>query len=130
MSGEPILVVDDNAENLKLASFILESRGYDVRTARDANEAFAVLRSFHPRMILMDLQLPGMDGLAVTRQLKGDPLMREVIIIAVTAYAMKGDEQKALGAGCDGYLAKPIDKAVLLETVKRYLRAGSARPSP
>jgi len=126
MSGEPVLVVDDNAENLKLASFILESRGYDVRTAGDATQVFAVLQSFHPRVILMDLQLPGEDGFAITRKLKLDPRTRHIIVIAVTAYAMKGDERKALDAGCDEYLTKPINKLALLAAVKRSVHAGNA----
>src|SRR5689334_900620 len=102
MSAEPILIVDDNPQNLKLVRVLLVSEGYDVRTAADAEEALAELESFEPRLILMDLQLPGMDGLELTRRLKADPLRRHIAIVALTAYAMKGDELKALGAGCDG----------------------------
>ncbi len=109
MAGETILIVDDNPVNLKLVRVLLTSQGYDVRTAGDAEEALTELREFKPRLILMDIQLPGMDGLELTRRLKADPAMRGVIIVGLTAYAMKGDEEKVLAAGCDSYIAKPID---------------------
>lgn len=121
-----ILVVDDHPGNLKLVSFILEKEGYDVRTASDAEQALRVLEGFRPRVILMDLQLPGMDGLELTRRLKADPEQRRAFIVAVTASAMKGDETKALAAGCDGYIAKPIDTRLLPELVARYARSTSA----
>ena len=109
MSGVPVMVVDDNEINSKLIRLVLLAEGYEVRTAQDAEEALQVLRSYQPRLILMDLQLPGMDGLTLTRLLKADPATRDILIIAITAYAMKGDDEKALAAGCDGYLTKPID---------------------
>jgi CheY-like chemotaxis protein len=121
MAGEAILVVDDNPINLKVVKLSLEVEGYDVRTVPDAEQALALLATFRPRLVVMDIQLPGMDGLALTRQLKADPATRDAIIIAVTAYAMKGDEQRALDAGCDGYIAKPIDTRTLADTVARYL---------
>lgn len=127
MAGEPILIVDDNPANLKLARFVLASEGYDVHTATDAEEALAVLQTHRPRLILMDLQLPGMDGLELTRRLKADPAMRGVIILALTAYAMKGDEEKALGSGCDGYVPKPIDTRTLPDVVASYLKGMSER---
>lgn len=127
MNGAPILIVDDNLVNLKLVRVLLAGEGYDVRTASDAEEALSVLRDFRPALILMDLQLPGLDGLALTRRLKADRSMQGVVILAVTAYAMKGDEQKALAAGCDGYVAKPIDTRKLPEIVAAHLtRAGVA----
>jgi CheY-like chemotaxis protein len=126
MPGEPILVVDDNPHNLKLARVLLSGEGYDVRTAADAEEALSVLGSFAPRLVLMDLQLPGMDGLELTRRLKADPARRDIVVIALTAYAMKGDEAKALAAGCDGYIAKPIDTEALTELVARHLDWESA----
>jgi CheY-like chemotaxis protein len=126
MTGTAILVVDDNAANLKLLSFVLESRGYDVRTAADAEEALLGLRTFRPKLILTDLQLPGMDGLELTRQLKADPSHRDAIIVAVTASAMKGDEQKALAAGCDGYITKPIDTRDLPRMVEAFLERARA----
>jgi two-component system cell cycle response regulator DivK len=88
MPGESILVVDDNPANLKLARVLLASEGYEVRTAGDAEEALEVLTAFSPRLILMDLQLPGMDGLALTRQLKKDPKTRDIVIVALTPYGM------------------------------------------
>lgn len=121
MAGEPILIVDDNAVNLKLARVLLAAEGYEVRTADDAGEALALLRDFHPRLILMDIQLPGVDGLQATRQLKADPATRDIIILALTAYAMKGDSDKALAAGCDGYVAKPIDTRALPGMIASYL---------
>ena len=104
-----LLIVDDNAVNLKLMRVLLAKEGYETRTAGDAEEALAVMETFKPRLILMDLQLPGMDGLQLTRQLKADPRTKDILIVALTAYAMKGDEEKARAAGCDGYVAKPID---------------------
>ncbi len=124
MAGEPILIVDDNPVNLKLIRVLLAGEGYTVRTAVDAEEALAALETFRPRLILMDVQLPGMDGLELTRRLKADPAMDGVVIVALTAYAMKGDEQKALDAGCDGYIPKPIDTRTLPGVVATYLRHG------
>lgn len=125
MAGESILIVDDNAQNLKLARLTLSLAGYDVRTAGDAEDALRVLASFTPRLILMDLQLPGMDGLRLTRQLKSDPERRRIRIVALTAYAMKGDEEKALAAGCDGYITKPIDTESFSHVVARHLARGA-----
>jgi two-component system cell cycle response regulator DivK len=121
MPGAAVLIVDDNAVNLKLARVTLLTEGYDVRTAGDAEEALSALETFRPRLILMDIQLPGMDGLELTRRLKSDPATREITILALTAYAMKGDEARMLEAGCDGYVTKPIDTRTLPETVARYL---------
>lgn len=127
MAGESILVVDDNPTNKKLLSFVLASSGYHVRTAADAKEALAALQHEAPRIILLDLQLPGIDGLELTRRLKADPRTRDILIVAVTAYAMKGDEQKARDAGCDAYVTKPINTRTLPRTVAALLRDGEAR---
>ena len=108
-----VLIVDDNPMNMKLVRVLLTGEGYDVRTAGDAVEALAVLKQWHPRLILMDIQLPGIDGLELTRQLKTDSTTEHIIIIGLTAYAMKGDEERILAAGCDGYIAKPIDTRTL-----------------
>ena len=129
MAGEPILVVDDNPANLKLVKVLLEAHGYEVRVAADAEDALALLAGFHPRLVLMDLQLPGMDGLTLTHHLKTNPATRDVTILALTAYAMKGDEEKALAAGCDGYVTKPIDTRSLPQVVARFLAAGGATPA-
>jgi two-component system cell cycle response regulator DivK len=123
VAGEPILIVDDNAQNLKLARVVLVGAGYDVRTAVDAEAALQVLAAWRPRLILMDLQLPGMDGLELTRRLKADPATRDIVIVALTAYAMKGDDAKALAAGCDGYVTKPIDIDTLARVVAERVRA-------
>ena len=125
MAAEPILIVDDNPVNLKLARVLLSGEGYEVRTASDATEALAVLRDFRPRLILMDLQLPGMDGFALTRRLKADEIHKDVVILALTAYAMKGDEERARQAGCDGYIAKPIDTRALPAMVAGFLARGA-----
>jgi two-component system, cell cycle response regulator DivK len=128
MAGEPILVVDDNAQNLKLARVLLVSEGYEVRTAVDAEDAMAVLATFTPRLILMDVQLPGMDGIDLTRRLKADPDRRGIIILALTAYAMKGDKERVLAAGCDGYVAKPIDIESLPALIASHLRRQETEP--
>jgi two-component system cell cycle response regulator DivK len=121
VSGEPILIVDDNAVNLKLMRILLTGEGYAVRTAIDAEAAITVLSEFQPRLILMDLQMPGMDGLELTRRLKKDPALADIVVVALTAYAMKGDEGKALEAGCDGYISKPIDTRTLTVIIAGYL---------
>lgn len=121
MAGETILIVDDNPTNSKLARVLLQSEGYVVRTAADANEALQVLAEFVPRLILMDLQLPGIDGLELTRRLKADPARKAIAVIALTAYAMKGDEEKARAAGCDGYITKPLDPDAFLSTLASHL---------
>jgi len=116
-----ILVVDDNAANLKLARVILLHEGHSVRTAVDAEEALDLLETWQPALILMDIQLPGLDGLTLTRRLKAQPRFRDTIIIALTAFAMPSDHDKALAAGCDGYLSKPIDIDVLPAMVAQHL---------
>lgn len=117
----PILIVDDNASNTKLLAFLLSSKGYEIRTAASADEALATLSEWKPRLILMDIQLPGMDGLTLTRRLKADPKTQDIQIIAATAYAMKGDEERARAAGCDGYITKPIDTRQLPIDIERFL---------
>ena len=121
MAGEPILIVDDNAANLKLARVLLSGEGYEVKTAADAAEALVLLQNFRPRLILMDLQMPRMDGFDLTRRLKADPEMKGIVILALTAYAMKGDEEKARAAGCDGYVSKPIDTRALPGVIAKLL---------
>jgi CheY-like chemotaxis protein len=118
--ADDILVVDDNELNRRLLEFILTSGGYTVRSASNATDALAAIQSALPRLILMDIQLPGMSGLDLTRQLRADPATRGIAIIAVTAFAMKGDQEKALAAGCDAYVTKPIDKDLLRTLVKKH----------
>jgi two-component system, cell cycle response regulator DivK len=121
VSGEAVIVVDDNAINLKLLRLVLAEEDFDVRFACDAEEVLSLLESFAPRVILMDLQLPGMDGLELTRRLKAAPETRGIIIIAITSYAMKGDRERALASGCDDYVTKPIDVEALPLLVRRHL---------
>ena len=116
-----ILLIEDNAVNRRLAQFLLKSRGYEVWEVCSAPEAFESLKEKRPDLILMDIQLPGMDGLTATRQLKADPVTRDIPVLAVTSYAMKGDEAKAFEAGCSGYVTKPIDKTLFLEAVAKAL---------
>jgi PAS domain S-box-containing protein len=123
MAGECILVVDDSAANLKLARVVLEHEGYEVRTAGDAEGALRELSTHTPRLILMDVKLPGMDGLELTRRLKTDVVTQDIVILALSASATKDDEQNALAAGCDGYVAKPIDVGALPRVIARYLLA-------
>lgn len=125
MAPKSILVVDDNPENLKLILVLLSTSGHELTTASDAHQALQHLEQRHPDLILLDLQLPGMDGLELTRRLKAQPSTSAIPIVAVTAYAMKGDEQKARDAGCDGYLVKPVDKRLLRSLVKSYLEESS-----
>jgi CheY-like chemotaxis protein len=99
----------------------MKSHGFEVATAEDAPSAIAAIAARRPRVILMDVQLPGIDGLELTRTLKADPATRDIIIIAVTAYAMKGDYEKAIDAGCDGYVTKPIDTRTLPGVITGYL---------
>jgi two-component system, cell cycle response regulator DivK len=119
-----ILVVDDNPGNLKLFTLLLLSPRYEVQTAMSAQLALDVLTGFHPDLILLDLQLPDMDGLELTRRLKADPVRRSIPIVVVTAYAMKGDEERARAAGADHYISKPVDKNVFRQVVAQLLERG------
>src|SRR5437762_1389022 len=121
MTQGRILVVDDNPVNLKLAQMTLRVAGFEVVTASDAAEAMMLIDGSLPDLILMDIQLPGIDGIELTRRLKADPSTRGICIIALTAYAMKGDEARVRAAGCDGYLAKPIDTRALPAIVTAHL---------
>lgn len=122
MKKELILIIDDSPTNMKLISFLLLNKGYEVLSANGAEEALTLLKTHTPQLILMDLQMPGMDGFALTRHLKSMEKTKDITILAVTAYAMIGDEQKAREAGCDGYLTKPIDTRALPGIIARYLR--------
>ena len=121
--AEKILIVEDNAVNRKLVEVILSKAGYAVLPAADAEQGIALARSAHPDLILMDIHLPGMDGLAATRLLKGESATRGIPIMALTALAMKGDEERILAAGCDAYLSKPIRHGALLEAVAGLLQS-------
>ncbi len=129
MTAETILIVDDNESNLRLMEAILSAERFQVKSASDAEEAMVLLESWQPRLILMDIQLPGIDGLELTRRLKRDPRFHTTAIVALTAYAMKGDEQKARAAGCDGYITKPVDTRALPKLIRQYLNPGAGRGS-
>lgn len=117
-----ILIVDDNATNLKLAAEVLELEGHIVLRAVDAEDALVKLQECLPDLILMDIALPGMDGLALTRLIKTVPRTRCVPVIALSAFAMKGDEEKALAAGCNGYITKPISTRNFPSQILAYLQ--------
>ena len=124
-----VLVVDDNEINLKLVSDVLECAGMRVTRAFDAPSAEAQLERERPDLVLMDIGLPGMNGLNLTRKLKADPRFASLVIVALTAYAMKGDDRKAFEAGCDGYITKPVNTRTLAEDVERILRPRASDPT-
>jgi two-component system cell cycle response regulator DivK len=128
MAHEPILIVDDAPLNLKLARVILQSEGYDVHTAADAEEALRLLQTVRPRVILTDLRLPGEDGLDLTRRLKAGAATKDIVILALTGCAQEGDEARALAAGCDGYITKPYDVEVLKQVIAGYLPTATGSP--
>jgi CheY-like chemotaxis protein len=119
-----VLIVEDNQLNMELATDILAAAGHEVLQAGDAQQAIAIARSQKPAVILMDVSLPGMDGLTATTILKQDPHTSSIPLIALTAHAMKGDKERALAAGCDHYVTKPIEPKTLVETVTRFITAG------
>lgn len=121
MSAPLILIVEDNETNQMLTMAVLLRDGYRVLAASSADEALAIIDTERPDIILMDLQLPGQDGLAFTRALKNDPLTAAIPVVAMTAHVMMGDEAQALAAGCAGYIPKPIDTRTLSGDVRRYL---------
>jgi CheY-like chemotaxis protein len=127
MTGKSILLVDDSVHNLKLTRFLLGQEGFDVRTAENAEQALIALEKHIPSLILMDIQLPGMDGLQLTRHLRRDASLNGVPIVAFTASAIKGDEDIARASGCDGYVTKPIDTRTLGNQVREFLN--QARPA-
>ena len=116
-----VLIVEDNEQNMKLFRDLLEWKGYRTLQTKDGMEALKIARSHRPDLILMDIQLPEVSGLEVTRWLKDDEELREIPVIAVTAFAMKGDEQRIRQGGCEAYISKPISIGTFLETVRRYL---------
>lgn len=126
MASEPVLVVDDVDVNLKLLAMLLTSRGYRVRTATSAEDAIEILATYRPALVLVDIRLPGMSGLELARRLRADAVHARVVIIAVTANAMKGDREAALEAGCDAYVTKPIDTRALPALLEQELARKSA----
>lgn len=116
-----ILIIEDNLMNMRLAQLLLETAGHEVLQAVNALDGLEIARGQSPEMILMDIQLPGMDGLTATQLLKEDANTNQIKVIALTAFAMKGDEEKMRAAGCDGYIAKPIRYKEFLETIESLL---------
>jgi CheY-like chemotaxis protein len=123
MNAPRVLIVDDNAMNVDLVSFLLAADAMQVEAALDATQADACITAQHPDLILMDIQMPGVDGLELTRRLKADAATRHIVVVALTAYAMKGDEARMRAAGCDGYIAKPIEVASFASRVRSFLAA-------
>jgi CheY-like chemotaxis protein len=117
-----VLIVEDNPMNMELASDILSAAGHRVVQAVDATQAIALAKLHKPALILMDISLPGMDGLTATGILKADPQTDTIPLVALTAHAMKGDKERILAAGCDDYLTKPVDSKKLVEVVGRFIR--------
>jgi two-component system cell cycle response regulator DivK len=120
-TAKTILIVEDNDLNVKLFHALLETRGYNVLQARDGMEGLRLARLHHPDLIIMDIQLPGVSGLVVAKSIKDDENLKDIPIIAVTAFALKGDEERMREGGCAAYLAKPISTPVFLKTVAQYL---------
>ena len=118
-----ILLIEDNEQNRYLAMFLLEKRGHEVVPASDGPLGIELAGRIRPQLILLDIQLPSMDGYAVARELRKNPALHNVPIVAVTSYAMAGDREKSLAAGCNGYLEKPIDPETFGADIERYLEA-------
>lgn len=118
-----VLVVEDNDMNMQLVEYLLEEGGYRIVKATSGEEALSITRNGEPLdLILMDIHLPGMDGLSVVREMKGDSRTQTVPILALTAHAMRGDKDRFLEAGCDGYISKPIDVKTFLSSIEQYLK--------
>jgi len=124
MAGQrTVLVVEDNDMNMQLVEYLLEEGGYEIVKATSGEEALALTRSEsqRPDLILMDIHLPGMDGLSVVREMKSDQRTNRIPILALTAHAMRGDKDRFLEAGCDGYISKPIDVKTFLTSIEQYI---------
>ncbi len=119
--AKKILIVEDNELNMKLFNDLLQAHGYETLQTKDGREALTLARDNKPDLILMDIQLPEISGLEITKMLKADPDLKAIPVIAVTAFAMKGDEEKIREGGCEGYIAKPISVANFLQTVAKFL---------
>ncbi|HMA73840.1 MAG TPA: response regulator [Xanthobacteraceae bacterium] len=119
--AKTVLIVEDNELNMKLFHDLLEAHGYDTVGTRNGVEVIELARTHRPDLILMDIQLPEVSGLEVTEWIKGDPELHQVPVVAVTAFAMKGDEERIRQGGCEAYLSKPISVAKFMETIRRFL---------
>ena len=125
MSSPKILIVEDNALNMELAVDLLQASGFCVHCTRTAEEGIRLAREVQPELVLMDISLPGMDGLCATRALKADPASRHLTVVGLTAHAMKGDEANGRDAGFDGYLTKPINTRTFVASVKEFIAANA-----
>jgi two-component system cell cycle response regulator DivK len=119
--AKTVLIVEDNELNMKLFRDLLEAHGYLTSGTSNGFEALDLVRKLHPDLILMDIQLPQVSGLEVTRWIKDDPELRSIPVVAVTAFAMKGDEERIREGGCEAYLSKPISVGKFIETVRRFI---------
>jgi len=119
--GKRILLVEDQDDNRRIMRDLLSASGYELIEATDGEAGLALAERERPDLILMDIQLPGLDGYEVTRRIKANPVLTHIPIIAVTSYALSGDDQKAFAAGCDGYVTKPFSPRVLLAKIREYL---------
>lgn len=122
-----ILIIEDNEQNLYLATFLLEKNGHEIVAARDGPEGIELASQAQPALILLDIQLPGMDGFAVLEELRKNPDLNRIPIVAVTSHAMVGDRERILQAGCVGYIEKPIDPDTFVSEVAEYLRNATAK---
>ncbi len=120
MANRNVLVIEDNKLNMKLMRGIFQLSNYQIIEALDAETGIRLAREHHPFLILMDIQLPGMDGLAATQLIKSNPKLKDIPVVALTSFAMQGDEEKALESGCDGYITKPIDVQHVLKTIDEF----------
>lgn len=125
MSKRRVLIVDDTPATVDLAAYLLNAAAFAVQSASDAASALVQAQIFKPDLVLMDVQMPGVDGLELTRQLKTDPSTRHIVVVAFTAFAMSGDEAKMRAAGCDGYIGKPFDVASFAATVQSFIRGAA-----
>ena len=121
MKSKTVLVIEDNELNMKLVRSMLQLAYYEIVEAKNAEDGIKLAREHLPKLILMDIQLPGIDGLDATRIIKKNPKLAHIPIVALTSYAMQGDEEKAISAGCTGYIAKPIDTRNFLDIISKYL---------
>ena len=119
--AKTVLIVEDNELNMKLFHDLLDAHGYNILQTKDGMEALDIAREHHPDLILMDIQLPEVSGLEVTKWLKDDPELKSIPVVAVTAFAMKGDEERIREGGCEAYLSKPISVGKFIETVRHFL---------
>jgi CheY-like chemotaxis protein len=125
MNDPTILIIEDNPLNMELASDLLQVHGFRIYTAQTAEEGLRMARELMPELVLMDIGLPGMDGLSATRTLKSNPATAHLTVVGLTAHAMKGDENIAVNAGCDGYVTKPIDTRTFAATIKDFIATHS-----